>query len=93
MGHLKFTPRPHGVTDKPVPGGVPVISFCPRSHGVISIFFKNTFLKEGHSADIVKVLNFKDLAPWPDRELLSLPHCANLSRIAGTKVFTVNILH
>jgi len=47
---------------------------------LISIFFKNTFLKEGHSAEIVKVLNFKDLAIHPT------PAWSNLNVRSGSNI-------
>jgi hypothetical protein len=31
---------------------------------VFDVFFKHDFLKEDHARELLKSLNFKDLAPW-----------------------------
>ena len=48
------------------------IQYASLPESVLTIFVKNDSLKEGHSAEITKLLHFNNFFPWLDREAAML---------------------
>jgi len=58
--------------------------------GILKVFIKNDFLREGHASEIRKLLIFNNLSPWLDREsamLLAAPGACGDKTLTRVKVY------